>query len=53
MAYDVDPCRIFIRMECYRILYDALNSLLGKQAVRIYLHFFVRKTIPRLPEAKA
>ncbi|MBS5873402.1 MAG: hypothetical protein KIC46_04700 [Clostridiales bacterium] len=27
IAYDVDPCRIVIRMESYQILYDALNSL--------------------------
>lgn len=44
IAYDVDPCRIFIRMESHRLLYEALRSLPGKQAVRIYRCFWERKS---------
>ncbi len=52
MAYDVDPCRIFIRMESYRILYDALNSLLGKQAVRIYRYFFCEENYSQIARSE-
>lgn len=53
MAYDVDPCRIFIRMESYRILYDALNTCWISRLSAFIGTFSARKTIPRLPEAKA
>lgn len=52
MAYDVDPFRIFIRMESYRILYDALNGLLGKQAVRIYRHFFCEENYSQIARSE-
>ncbi len=53
MAYDVDPCRIFIRMESYRILYDVLNSLPGKQAVRIiYRHFFCEENYSQIARSE-
>lgn len=48
----LDPCRIFIRMESYRILYDDLNSLLGKQAVRIYRYFFCEENYAQIAKSE-